>query len=752
MPVSDDSIEQLARQVEALVKVMGNGSPATTGGGVSGGSSLDLKKATGVIDKGALALASSFDHATPSIGTFANKFANVSNAVSSLARPVDDQVKNFRQLSSVGIDFGESLFESRNKAAQANLSLDTYSKTVADNAPKLALAFGTAADGADTFAKVSGTVMRKAGKDLAGLGFTMDEISEYSASYIEQMTYAGKAQTMSAEQLAAGSMKYNIELDKLSKATGLSRKEIDDANKARQADVRMRLAMQKLQGDEATEVTARITQLKNLGGPAAESAKGLQDLIASAGVAQTKEAAAVKLAMEKAGVDITSITRDMYNGVSGSGDKLIEAMAKAGQAANNLDESQRRLVTNTMTQGALIPDAVLAGFQAMGGAAESSAKAQNAQADAILKSNKDAAGYDPTRGALGMDQTLVQVQNSIAQTFLESGVMEGVAVGMETAGDAALALSEKFYEAGTSLDLSGMNVDEQFKTMFGKLNEVMVRNFMTSEEKAATSETQTTAQTPVTPDEIKAAAQQAAQQVVGDRTNVPPRTSDELIKEFKEKQKEEKKRLPENLEDTRQNAPGNISSFIDRLTTSIGDWFSGKTAEPPAPETPPTEDIPKLNTGTIGAFGSLFHDFGKETIAKLHGTEAVITPNQLESGLSGMMGQFANLKMPDNTGLENIASGFKDMETPMMTAMNTMATKMQSPEVSNAMSEAKTQVESLTANITGSANKKDYNQQVVDSLDQLNTHMLHLIALSENGNKFLGNTAKNTRQSLGNLI
>ena len=51
--------------------------------------------------------------------------------------------------------------------------------------------------------------------------------------------------------------------------------------------------------------------------------------------------------------------------------------------------------------------------------------------------------------------------------------------------------------------------------------------------------------------------------------------------------------------------------------------------------TPSGFETPKLSTGTFGELGTAFANFGNETIAALHGTEMVATPDQVDKLLSG---------------------------------------------------------------------------------------------------------------------
>jgi hypothetical protein len=292
--------------------------------------------------------------------------------------------------------------------------------------------------------------MDKQGQNLARLGFSIDEISEYSASYIEQMTRSGRAQSMSTTELAAGAEKYNLELDRLSKATGISRQQLDEANKAAQRDTRMRLSLSQLGETERAAVTAKMEELKKLD-PTGKLAAGFGDMIAGGGVALTKEARMFTLAMQQSGVDASKMTRDLYTGQKGAVDGMVRDFSKAGAAAKTMDEGTRRTTTAMATMGIETPMYYKAAMAGMGDSQKAMNDATKAQAEK-LKST------DATRGVAGLDQTLTNVQNSLKKTFIESGVLDDTAKAM---GGAATA-TEKFVQG-----MQGMNTPALMATMFG---------------------------------------------------------------------------------------------------------------------------------------------------------------------------------------------------------------------------------------------------------------------------------------------
>jgi len=101
------------------------------------------------------------------------------------------------------------------------------------------------------------------------------------------------------------------------------------------------------------------------------------------------------------------------------------------------------------------------------------------------------------------------------------------------------------------------------------------------------------------------------------------------------------------------------------------------------------EDNEQLNVGTFGRYGSVLNDFGRGTLATLHGREAVLNESQLNNLVSGAMAQGANSVMAQNTpntgafsdGIGNMANRLVDSNregnVKLIEALNMLAGKME---------------------------------------------------------------------------
>jgi hypothetical protein len=477
-----DALRQYGAAADATLVNLSKGiqkSGANAGGTSPGGGGSDpandLKTRAATIDKGLKAagdvlqnagnmVSDSFANTTPTIGAFTSKFAGANGVIGAFSGVLDSNVQVFRTLSQSGLDLGNSLFSAQLAAAEAKIPLEVFSGVVRQNSVVMSAFGGTTTDGAVKFAKMTGKVMDDFGGKLGLLGFSMEEITTYNASYTEQMTRSGLAQRMTTAQLAEGAGKYNLELDKLAKATGVSRQQLDEANKAQQRDVRMRLAMQNLSTEERTAITAKMEQLKQMD-PTGKLAAGFQDLIASGGVAITQEAKTLTLAMNQAGVDIQGITRGAFNGVKGSAEAIEGSVAKLGKSSENLSNGQRMLTTSLATQGTITPAYLAAAAAAAKETGGAFAKAREEQdkvaAEAIKKGG--------TKSAAIADQALVQAQNTLKQSMIDSNIFPRAAAGLELLTTAAKEGAEVF---------KGMDSDGKLVAILGASFAQEVAKFM----------------------------------------------------------------------------------------------------------------------------------------------------------------------------------------------------------------------------------------------------------------------------------
>jgi len=185
---------------------------------------------------------------------------------------IENQMSMFKDLSSVGAGFGNNMFEITQVAGESALSMQTLAKTIASNSEGLRMFGGNVQDGTRRFGRLSKELRTSdMGRQLFGMGLTTEELNENLISYNELLVSTGRDRYMTDSQIAAGSAKYSMELDKISKLTGKSRKQIEEEQRAKNTDIRRQVAMSRMSGDELIQFRNNLS-LANKMSPEFEAA------------------------------------------------------------------------------------------------------------------------------------------------------------------------------------------------------------------------------------------------------------------------------------------------------------------------------------------------------------------------------------------------------------------------------------------------------------------------------------------------
>lgn len=234
---------------------------------------------------------------TSTAGGLTKEFASGSNRVSdftqhmfsasgSLQRLVEygeHLVDNFRSLSNVGASFNNSLFEMRYAATTASMSFGDFTDMVSSNSSLLSVLGGTVSNGAKLFGEFSKEIRTSnLGKELFGMGFTIQGINEGLADYLELQVRSGRDINLRDRSLRESSQAYLIQLDRLAKITGKSREEIAAQMTQQVQDAGVRRQLNQLQGEEQTNLQNILSIMNNDMPGLVEGFKDVMD-----GVAQT---------------------------------------------------------------------------------------------------------------------------------------------------------------------------------------------------------------------------------------------------------------------------------------------------------------------------------------------------------------------------------------------------------------------------------------------------------------------------------
>jgi hypothetical protein len=191
----------------------------------------------------------------------------------------------FRTAAQTGALGADGMRGLGQQAVNAGLSFDSFAKTITKEGETLAFAFGTSAQAAKGLSDTT-KAMRPFREQLLTLGIGVEQQNELTAKYIQFQQRQGRNEINNTRALAQGSREYMKNLQELSKITGKSIEEQQNAIDAVQKDIRQGAAIREIErenGKAAAQATLntiatlnKIEGLENVG-------DGLADALTNAG-------------------------------------------------------------------------------------------------------------------------------------------------------------------------------------------------------------------------------------------------------------------------------------------------------------------------------------------------------------------------------------------------------------------------------------------------------------------------------------
>jgi hypothetical protein len=236
---------------------------------------------------------------------------------------IDATAKTFNAISASGAAAADGMTGLQRQFTAAGLNMQQFQKIVSQNAVALARFRGTAGDGAEELSKVAKDLKYS---DLRKIGMSAEDISNTTAAFVSQQTRLGRSQTMSTEQLTAGAKNYALELDLLSKVTGLSREAIQKQQDAALSEARFRAKYdEEMQSGDPARIKAAEEMLK------------LQTRLSTFGKGELGQAVRDLYA---SGAAVTDAAVSMTVGTGGQAMAIIQKMETQALTA---DEAQQEL-------------------------------------------------------------------------------------------------------------------------------------------------------------------------------------------------------------------------------------------------------------------------------------------------------------------------------------------------------------------------------------------------------------------------
>ena len=669
-----------------------------------------------------------------------------------VTRALDDNIDVYRNISSVGATFGNSLQDMRLAAATARVSLDSFQNLVSNNSETLAIFGDSVSSGARRFSQFSGNFRESdIGQRFMGMGFTIEELNERLVGYIELEARRDRLEQLSQDQLTRGAENYLEQLDKLAKVTGMERKEAEELILKQQQDANIRAISNKLQGEQRAQFENNIAMFEKL---TPSYATALKDLVN--GVAQTDEAIGLLQALGPAAGPFMQMMQDVSRGIIPVEDTLNALATTYGpQLEQKLDGVGEQVAQQLMLSG-----------QPLGAVLSNLGEVLRLNNDRLGEAaeNEQENRQTITEQLTGFQQTIQSIRNTILSTFLESDAFKGVSDTLEQFSKDILSserikeiLNESvvpalrrfdawlvsflqdvqdpdttFFEAlGNAMDPVMEFIKEKFNNLFTRL-----QNFFLGREiegPLRPGEERQRAEGWYETSGLKSIFKTMANDIVAmfsDALFGRKLTEDEQFTDAERVRRDELATIPSFRRTDEQKEEFRILEEKRKRNEAIQKGLVGRA---PLIRGRGEEGISlpwwwtprfSFNTGTQG-----IRDFGSGKPAMLHGKEAVLTEDQLFRMANGVF----------SAGASSISSNIDQSRIN---------------SVSNSMTELKTAIDELSTNMTSANNTQETNTNQTTNqsdlgrkLDQLNNTMESVVGILAHTN----NLSKRQLQSYNGL-
>ncbi len=600
----------------------------------------------------------------------------------------EDLLKSYQDLTKAGASFSGSLYEMRQMAYSAYMTIGEFGTVVKENSSLFATAIGGADAGLKTFAETQRKLVdpnSEMGRSLAGLGVTATEAADMLGTFMRMQGNMSRLNKMGSDAMAESTKGLIVQLDAYSKLTGESREVMEKQLKDRAFDEQKKMFLEALNPTERAQAEAALAAAAQMGG------KGLEDEVAvrlmsnnQIKVAGTEAANSLRVTTRNASATAADILAGLKDLKPGS----AEAVAAFQAARSNIASGTSQF------------------NQAVGGAGRAGVLSFFG---ALKFSTEQAKTYNQTMSEIeGRQLTEEEKRQEIFAA--QKKQYEGNAAALQAAqlqvkmfgaqlGSSFLTLISKFSPAiervsnlllGTfgnvveylskpdgPMDKLGKIMEEYLTPMIVRLTTWFGETFKElSNAKPGefwnTLGTQLGKGASILWEYIGPPLTKLWESVKPMIANVFAGMMDWIIAALRknsaiarflfnetETEKEERikieaspeyQRLLSQAEDRVREA-NQMAMASGGFGASYVDYDQILKQAKNEIESKKATSRPKLSTGTLGSMGSLFADFGKETTVDLHGKEAVVTPeqmngivnNSLASGLEQLNMQVAEL-------------------------------------------------------------------------------------------------------------
>lgn len=186
-------------------------------------------------------------------------------------------LKSYQDLTKSGASFSGSLYDMRIMAYEAYMTLGEFSQVVRENSSLFATAIGGVDAGLKIFAETQRKLVdpnSEMGRSLAGLGVTATEAADMLGTFMRMQGNMSRLSKMGSDSMAESTKGLIVQLDAYSKLTGESREVMEKQLKDRAFDEQKKMFLEALNPTERAQAEAALAAAAQMGG------KGLEDEVA----------------------------------------------------------------------------------------------------------------------------------------------------------------------------------------------------------------------------------------------------------------------------------------------------------------------------------------------------------------------------------------------------------------------------------------------------------------------------------------
>ena len=363
----------------------------------------------------------------------------VGDTLGYLVDRLSENVDFYRSISQIGGAAGQSISNLRKISGETGLSLDQLTDSITSAGGNLALLGGTTGQGVKIFTGALRDLSQgETFEKFSALGFTMAEIAQSTAEYLELQTQLGRTQTMTEAQLSTETAEYLNNLDLLSRLTGKNRQALQQEMQERAKDTRLSLQLSGMSQKQQREINGALSMTGNV---SKQMESSIRNLIATDGVAMNAREAGI-LEINGMREAIHSLAR----GETGSAQQLMSVFQTAANETANMTAEDRQRTAQLKQLGVDFFDVR---FETLG--------FRNALGDIKQATEEQTKAQEVgTKSALQFDRSTQRLRTAFQAllapvTDLLSGVIGGLASAIEGIASGINSLKDTFGELGGSI-------------------------------------------------------------------------------------------------------------------------------------------------------------------------------------------------------------------------------------------------------------------------------------------------------------